>query len=385
MTLKALIVDDEPLVRQATMRALGCEGFACDAAADGREARRMVSETRYDAVITDLRMPGENGHSLILHLLSEPDRPALVTLTGLVEERVETYFRQQGVDEVAFKPVEYPAFAARVRELAERRRRLASPPEMSNAVGTACRNDAKQQSIEANPAAHGLNGAEVALDEETVAVVADDKGASPQSSESIAQELPLAGAPQDETTASNHLGQSPPTVDDSGHSSLDDEVSRASLSSPTHSEVTAAPCVSERCHGAKAASEAVIVTGTDKRLLPSIATDETADKELGRTSIRVQRGDSGPRCWKMEWLWPTLLALVATGLIGNQFYLTYQHQRTRETLSRQIDALHHEIVEVKLRAAMTYDQHTPPAKESPVLRARRSATVATDHPRQQGP
>jgi DNA-binding response OmpR family regulator len=128
MELRALIVDDEPMVRQATMRALTREGFRCESAHDGRRARQMVDESPYDVVVTDLCMPGENGHDLVLYLLGKPSRPAIVTMTGVIEPRVEAYFRRQGVEEIVFKPVDYSTFGKRIVEFAERRRQNAPAP-----------------------------------------------------------------------------------------------------------------------------------------------------------------------------------------------------------------------------------------------------------------
>ena len=87
-TYRALVVDDEPMVRQLTMRALAREGFACEPAADGQEALQLVQQARYALVVTDLRMSGMNGHALATRLLALPHRPVVAVLTGVTEPKL---------------------------------------------------------------------------------------------------------------------------------------------------------------------------------------------------------------------------------------------------------------------------------------------------------
>ena len=60
---QALVVDDEAIVRQATMRA-SREGFRCEPATDGNRAADLLETGQYDVVVTDLRMPNRHGHAL---------------------------------------------------------------------------------------------------------------------------------------------------------------------------------------------------------------------------------------------------------------------------------------------------------------------------------
>ncbi|MHC4401139.1 MAG: HDOD domain-containing protein [Planctomycetota bacterium] len=119
---RALVVDDEPLVRNLTIRALGAERFQCDAAADGAEARQMFGSSRYDAVVTDLRMPNRHGHSLAVELLASDAPPVVVVLTGIMEPRLAKDLITRGADYVEFKPVNYELFAAKIRALVDRRK-----------------------------------------------------------------------------------------------------------------------------------------------------------------------------------------------------------------------------------------------------------------------
>lgn len=119
---RALVVDDETLVRNLTVRALVREGFTCDTAADGAQALEMVRRTAYDVVVTDLRMPNRHGHALACDVLAVEDHPAVVVLTGVAEPKLAKDLLARGVDHIEFKPVDYTLFAAKVRGLVGRRR-----------------------------------------------------------------------------------------------------------------------------------------------------------------------------------------------------------------------------------------------------------------------
>lgn len=124
-TYRALVVDDEPLVRDLTVRALAEQGFTCDAAGDGLEAQERLKGPPYDVVVTDLRMPNRHGHSLACELGSPDDHPVVVVLTGVAEPRLATDLIARGVEHVEFKPVDYRLFAAKIKGLAMRRSKRA--------------------------------------------------------------------------------------------------------------------------------------------------------------------------------------------------------------------------------------------------------------------
>jgi two-component system response regulator AtoC len=63
--LKVLIVDDEPLMRLSMLDAL--EGIGCEvmAAATGTEGLTILGTRQFDIVITDLRLPGADGLTIL--------------------------------------------------------------------------------------------------------------------------------------------------------------------------------------------------------------------------------------------------------------------------------------------------------------------------------
>ncbi|EMI52130.1 response regulator [Rhodopirellula sallentina] len=147
----ALVVDDEPLVRNLTIRALTREGFCCDSAADGKEAAKLAQSGGYDVVVTDLRMPNQNGHALAVELMELASPPAVVVLTGVTEPRLAKDLISRGIDDIVYKPIDYSVLSMKVRAIADRRAR-----ERSLAKEPASQPDATS----ATPASDaGVNGA----------------------------------------------------------------------------------------------------------------------------------------------------------------------------------------------------------------------------------
>ncbi|MGE5850834.1 MAG: sigma-54-dependent transcriptional regulator [Candidatus Methylomirabilota bacterium] len=74
-----LVVDDEGAQREILRTILTSEGYRVETAASGAEALQKSDRTRFDLVLTDLRMPVADGLSLVGQLTRE-DPPTLVIL-----------------------------------------------------------------------------------------------------------------------------------------------------------------------------------------------------------------------------------------------------------------------------------------------------------------
>jgi CheY-like chemotaxis protein len=67
-----LVVDDDEDVRDSVADILGTVGYTVMAAADGDEALRLLTSTRFDAIVLDLKMPRRDGVSLLASLSTPP-------------------------------------------------------------------------------------------------------------------------------------------------------------------------------------------------------------------------------------------------------------------------------------------------------------------------
>jgi len=82
---KALIVDDEPLMREYlgnNLNLINPDWIAKDTASDGIYAIQLLQHTNYDAVITDIKMPAMDGIELSKYLhYNLPEMPIII-ITG---------------------------------------------------------------------------------------------------------------------------------------------------------------------------------------------------------------------------------------------------------------------------------------------------------------
>ena len=63
---KALVVDDEPVVRILYAEVLEAMGFKVDTAADAMQGLQRLKVTPYNLIISDIRMPGMTGVEFFL-------------------------------------------------------------------------------------------------------------------------------------------------------------------------------------------------------------------------------------------------------------------------------------------------------------------------------
>ena len=87
---RILVVDDEENLRDVLVEVLKRDGHEVQSAGDGIEGLRLTQDSRYDLVITDLRMPGLEVPALYEALRQQyPDDPPRVIFmsanTGIEE------------------------------------------------------------------------------------------------------------------------------------------------------------------------------------------------------------------------------------------------------------------------------------------------------------
>jgi len=111
----ALIVDDEPDLRELLELTLSRMDVEVDAAEDLADARRKLAENRYDFCLTDMRLPDGNGLSLIKQIGRDyPDMPvAMITAYGKVEDAVTAL--KYGAFDFVSKPVDLESLRTLVR------------------------------------------------------------------------------------------------------------------------------------------------------------------------------------------------------------------------------------------------------------------------------
>jgi len=121
-TKHVLLVEDEPLLRQAVAEQLGDRGYAVDQAESGEAALAKLAEFAFDVIITDLRLPGIDGAAVIDAAIERyPDIVAIVvTGYGTVKGAVEAIKR--GASDFVSKPFQIDELLHALNAALERRR-----------------------------------------------------------------------------------------------------------------------------------------------------------------------------------------------------------------------------------------------------------------------
>lgn len=84
---KALVVDDEPVVRVLYAEVLEAMGFKVDTAADAMQGLERLKVTPYNLIISDIRMPGMTGVEFFLKVddVRAGSQERFVFTTGLLD------------------------------------------------------------------------------------------------------------------------------------------------------------------------------------------------------------------------------------------------------------------------------------------------------------
>ena len=145
--MRILIVDDEMNLRKSSAEYLTLEGFQVIEASNGLAARQVLQETKFDAAIIDIRMPGMSGLEL-LEWISEqgPCLPVvIISAYGDIEDVVKAM--KLGASDYLTKPFDPQELTIRTKKAVEdyRLKRLISITR-DNPVNFSTKN-AKMQEI----------------------------------------------------------------------------------------------------------------------------------------------------------------------------------------------------------------------------------------------
>ena len=118
--MRALIVEDEPALREQLVSGLRDEGFAIDAAPDGDEGLYLAQNMPLDIAIVDLGLPGQDGLSLIQKVRAKKLSFPILILTARDTWQDKVDGLEAGADDYLTKPFHMEELMARVRALLRR-------------------------------------------------------------------------------------------------------------------------------------------------------------------------------------------------------------------------------------------------------------------------
>ncbi|MDA8138663.1 MAG: response regulator [Desulfobacteraceae bacterium] len=108
-----LVIDDERMICDLIKQALGRLDISVDTAENAMGGIHQFENGDYDLVITDVRMPGVDGHTVVHHIRkSKRDKTPVIGVSGT------PWLLQNGdFDEVFSKPFAIQSLIEKVRDL----------------------------------------------------------------------------------------------------------------------------------------------------------------------------------------------------------------------------------------------------------------------------
>ena len=119
---RILVVDDEPPICALLIEGLTPEGFECRATSSGVEAIKLLEHERFDALISDLRMPGISGLTLLETARTKYPWMSFLIATGVDNVRVGVDAMKQGADDYILKPFRLETVALAVDRALKKKR-----------------------------------------------------------------------------------------------------------------------------------------------------------------------------------------------------------------------------------------------------------------------
>ena len=117
MTARILIAEDEDIMRITVLDHLQNQGWQVDEVTNGIDALALVKKTRYDLIVSDIRMPGMDGEQLLaeVKLFAPHTEVILMTAHGNTDAAVSCL--KNGAADYILKPFNLDDLTFRVQRL----------------------------------------------------------------------------------------------------------------------------------------------------------------------------------------------------------------------------------------------------------------------------
>lgn len=114
---RVLVIDDDEDVRTLVKAMLVRAGHRVEEATNGAEGLRVFGQVKPDVVLTDINMPGLDGHDVISALKTAGAGVPVIAISGggaLAKDELLLKAAQLGAAEVIMKPFEFEQLAGAV-------------------------------------------------------------------------------------------------------------------------------------------------------------------------------------------------------------------------------------------------------------------------------
>ena len=118
---RILVVDDDLRLRDLLKRYLSEQGFAVQTAQDAGAMDKLLARERFDLMVLDLMMPGEDGLSICRRLRGGKDPIPIIMLTAKGDDVDRIVGLEMGADDYLPKPFNPRELVARIHAVLRRR------------------------------------------------------------------------------------------------------------------------------------------------------------------------------------------------------------------------------------------------------------------------
>ncbi len=155
-----LIADDEETFRESTSRLLRREGFDCDCVQDAEEAVESLRHVRYDALVSDIRMPHNQDLWLVKEARDLDTHLPIILVTGYPSADSAIRGIDMAVEAYLTKPVDMDELLALLHKSVQRSR---SRRRLSTVIERLCSVVADLEVENPGPLSHNKGGDESSL------------------------------------------------------------------------------------------------------------------------------------------------------------------------------------------------------------------------------
>jgi len=118
---KILVVDDDMRLRDLLSRYLNEQGFAVKVVSDGGGLTRALDKERFDLIVLDLMLPGEDGLAICRRLRTAKNDIPIIMLTARGADVDRIVGLEMGADDYLPKPFNPRELVARIQAVLRRR------------------------------------------------------------------------------------------------------------------------------------------------------------------------------------------------------------------------------------------------------------------------
>ena len=124
---RVMVVDDDVRLRELLNRYLQEQGFSVRMAIDSNDMDRWLARERYDLMVLDLMLPGEDGLSICRRLRGAGNKIPIIMLTAKGDDVDRIVGLEVGADDYLTKPFNPRELVARIQAVLRRVPELPPP------------------------------------------------------------------------------------------------------------------------------------------------------------------------------------------------------------------------------------------------------------------